>query len=228
MKLETHFSVIFHWNAIPMKLSGNANKIFVTIIVTDKQKWWAVWAFTCSTNDKCQLRTHYLANWTSYNPVLHWYDEPWSYAVVNWYCRLVRYHSHHFIWTCTSFSSKEGCVCPVFVKIGSDKGRRVGSGVDTIFDMDAIIKNIKSIWQYKNKVRIDNVAFTLHKITAGILLFFSLLISTAFLVKDPIECINDKTVEHVINAYCWIHATYTLPEKLNRNRTNRKTVHSKF
>jgi len=92
--------------------------------------------------------------------------------------------------------------------------------------MDKIARQlpVKNILKYRKKIRIDNVVFNLHKATAGLLLFISIFISTTFLLKDPIECIHDKTVEHVINGYCWITATYTLPDRLNGNMSDIASV----
>ena len=36
-------------------------------------------------------------------------------------------------------------------------------------------------------------------------------------VGDPINCINDGAVpDHVINTYCWITYTFTLPYQMNK------------
>lgn len=43
---------------------------------------------------------------------------------------------------------------------------------------------------------------------------FLLKIQTNCLLGDPIQCINDRGVPgHVINTYCWITYTFTLPHE---------------
>jgi hypothetical protein len=88
-----------------------------------------------------------------------------------------------------------------------------------ITTIDGIISSVKSLLKYRRKVRIDNVVFVLHKVTAGILFALSLIVSTNFYAMSPIQCVSSPAVERVINAYCWIHATYTLPDKLNVNKS---------
>lgn len=62
-------------------------------------------------------------------------------------------------------------------------------------------------------VHIDSSVFRLHySITVMILLAFSLIVTTRQYVGNPIDCIHAKEIpEEVINTYCWIHSTYTIP-----------------
>jgi hypothetical protein len=89
--------------------------------------------------------------------------------------------------------------------------------------MQSFFSHVKSF--YKVKVQTGNLVFFLHKITAGVLLFLSLLFSTPLLLKEPISCISDNSVSRVIDRYCWITATYTLPEKLNTNFSSEIYAH---
>ena len=62
-------------------------------------------------------------------------------------------------------------------------------------------------------VHIDSTIFRLHyTFTVTFLLGFSLMITTRQYVGNPIECIHTKDIpEAVLNTYCWIHSTYTIP-----------------
>ena len=44
------------------------------------------------------------------------------------------------------------------------------------------------------------------------LLAFSLIVTTRQYVGNPIDCVHTKDIpEDVLNTYCWIHSTYTIP-----------------
>ena len=41
---------------------------------------------------------------------------------------------------------------------------------------------------------------------------FSLIVSAKQYVGNPIDCIHSRDIpEEVLNTYCWIHSTYTIP-----------------
>ena len=41
---------------------------------------------------------------------------------------------------------------------------------------------------------------------------FSLIVSAKQYVGNPIDCIHSKDIpEDVLNTFCWIHSTYTIP-----------------
>ncbi|XP_076042304.1 innexin shaking-B-like [Oratosquilla oratoria] len=67
-------------------------------------------------------------------------------------------------------------------------------------------------------VHIDSSVFRLHySITVMILLAFSLIVTTRQYVGNPIDCIHAKEIpEDVINTFCWIHSTYTIPSAFNK------------
>nr|BDV49776.1 MAG: innexin [Penaeus semisulcatus pemonivirus] len=54
-----------------------------------------------------------------------------------------------------------------------------------------------------------------YRVTTPVLLSFCLLVTTNTLVGDPISCVYDSShprlSDKVINTYCWIHTTFTLP-----------------
>ncbi|GLH11494.1 hypothetical protein R5R35_004186 [Gryllus longicercus] len=66
-----------------------------------------------------------------------------------------------------------------------------------------------------DKAIIDNLVFRFHyRITSAILFLCCILCTANGLIGDPISCINDGAVPYdVINTYCWITSTFTLPHQ---------------
>ncbi|GFQ75277.1 innexin inx2 [Trichonephila clavata] len=64
----------------------------------------------------------------------------------------------------------------------------------------------------------DNNVFRLHyRFTVLVLVSFSILVSCRQYLGDPIDCIqNDDIPENVLETYCWVHSTFTLPDSLNK------------
>ena len=62
-------------------------------------------------------------------------------------------------------------------------------------------------------VHIDSWVFRLHySVTTTVMFAFSLIVSAKQYVGNPIDCIHSKDIpEEVLNTYCWIHSTYTIP-----------------
>ena len=62
-------------------------------------------------------------------------------------------------------------------------------------------------------VHIDSWVFRLHySVTTTCMFAFSLIVSAKQYVGNPIDCIHSKDIpEEVLNTYCWIHSTYTIP-----------------
>jgi len=67
-------------------------------------------------------------------------------------------------------------------------------------------------------VCIDNNVFRLHyKATVIFLVGFSILVTSRQYFGDPIDCIQrDDIPTQVLETYCWIHSTFTLPEALDK------------
>ncbi|XP_064457651.1 innexin shaking-B-like isoform X2 [Ornithodoros turicata] len=66
----------------------------------------------------------------------------------------------------------------------------------------------------RRTVSIDNCVFRLHwLVTSLVLVTFSLLITARQYVGEPIECVppSDDFPMSVLNTYCWIHSTFTIP-----------------
>ncbi|XP_069172633.1 innexin inx2-like [Procambarus clarkii] len=63
-----------------------------------------------------------------------------------------------------------------------------------------------------DKISIDNVIFLLHyKVTMVLLVAFSVLVTQKQYFGDPIDCMVDWLDSHMIDQYCWIQSTYTIP-----------------
>lgn len=67
----------------------------------------------------------------------------------------------------------------------------------------------------------DNAVFKLHyQLTCLILIVFSVIVSTNQFFGDPIDCFTSMADEvpgdNVLDNYCWIHSTFTLPGSMNK------------
>lgn len=66
-----------------------------------------------------------------------------------------------------------------------------------------------------DRYKIDDGVFRLHsKVTAMILLTFSVIVTSMQFIGDPIDCIVEDIPESVMDTYCWIHSTFTLPKTI--------------
>jgi len=83
--------------------------------------------------------------------------------------------------------------------------------------MYMLLGNLKEYFR-RQEIVTDNVVFRLHYIfTTVMLIAFSLLVTASQYVGNPIQCINDNDVPiHVINTYCWISTTFTIPSSFMR------------
>jgi len=62
---------------------------------------------------------------------------------------------------------------------------------------------------------IDNTTFRLHyRVTFTILVICSLLATTYQYIGAPIQCMAQGVPGGLMNTYCWIHGTFTVPAKL--------------
>lgn len=87
--------------------------------------------------------------------------------------------------------------------------------MSTAIDIFDSIRNLIKI----DKISIDNNVCRLHyKATVLILFTFSLLVTCRQYFGDPIDCIQpDDIPSNIIDTYCWIHSTYTLPHSYNKS-----------
>ncbi|XP_022919626.1 innexin inx1 [Onthophagus taurus] len=67
------------------------------------------------------------------------------------------------------------------------------------------------------QVKTDCALFRLHNQFTSVLLFgCSLIITASQYVGQPIQCLVDGLPKHVVNTYCWIQSTFTMPEAFRR------------
>lgn len=79
-----------------------------------------------------------------------------------------------------------------------------------MFDVFGSVKGLLKL----DVVCIDNNVFRLHyKATFVILVAFSLLVTSRQYIGDPIDCIVDEIPLHVMDTYCWIYSTFTIPNR---------------
>lgn len=82
-----------------------------------------------------------------------------------------------------------------------------------MYDVFGSLKSILKI----HAISTDNVIFQMHyRATVILLLAFSLAVTSRQFLGDPIHCLNpsdpDTFSQKVLDAYCWIHSTFTLPK----------------
>ncbi|XP_077291282.1 innexin 3 [Arctopsyche grandis] len=82
-----------------------------------------------------------------------------------------------------------------------------------VFGMVSAVAGFVKVRFLADKAVIDNMVFRMHyRITCAILFLCCILVTANNLIGDPISCINDGGVpNHVINTFCWITYTFTLP-----------------
>lgn len=88
-----------------------------------------------------------------------------------------------------------------------------------------IFRGLKSLLKI-NRVHIDNSICRLHySLTVLILLAFCVVTTTKQYVGDPIDCIMaDGVPRSVINTFCWIHTTYSVPSAMYM-KVGKQVVH---
>ncbi|XP_076266620.1 innexin 3 [Rhynchophorus ferrugineus] len=85
----------------------------------------------------------------------------------------------------------------------------------TVFGMASAVAGFIKVRYLIDKAMIDNMIFRAHyRITSAILFLSCIIVTANNLIGDPIQCINDRGVPgHVINTFCWITYTFTLPNE---------------
>lgn len=67
------------------------------------------------------------------------------------------------------------------------------------------------------EIQTDNAVFRLHNVfTTVLLLTCSLVITATQYVGNPISCIVSGIPTHVVNTFCWISSTFTMPDAFRR------------
>uniref|UniRef100_A0AAG5CRH3 Innexin n=1 Tax=Anopheles atroparvus TaxID=41427 RepID=A0AAG5CRH3_ANOAO len=87
-----------------------------------------------------------------------------------------------------------------------------------VFGLVSAVAGFVKVRYLHDKAIIDNIVFRCHyRITSAILFACCIIVTANNLIGDPISCINDGAIPgHVINTYCWITYTFTLPGQHGR------------
>jgi len=82
--------------------------------------------------------------------------------------------------------------------------------------MYKLLGSLKSYLKWQD-IQTDNAVFRLHNsFTTVLLLTCSLIITATQYVGQPISCIVNGVPPHVVNTFCWIHSTFTMPDAFRR------------
>jgi hypothetical protein len=80
-----------------------------------------------------------------------------------------------------------------------------------MFDVFGNVKGLIKI----SEICIDNNVFRLHyKATFIVLITASLLVTSKQYIGDPIDCIVEEIPNGVMDTYCWIHSTFSVPNRV--------------
>lgn len=83
--------------------------------------------------------------------------------------------------------------------------------------MLGVFQSVRGLLKIDN-VAIDNSVFRLHyKATVIILVVASLLVTSSQYIGDPIDCMVDGVPQKLMDTYCWIHSTFTLPRTIGKD-----------
>ncbi|XP_053971103.1 innexin inx3 [Hylaeus volcanicus] len=87
-----------------------------------------------------------------------------------------------------------------------------------VFGLVSAVAGFVKVRYLVDKAIIDNMIFRAHyRITSAILFACCIIVSANNLIGDPINCLSDGGVEdNVINTYCWITYTFTLPRNIGK------------
>jgi len=78
-----------------------------------------------------------------------------------------------------------------------------------------VFGSVSGLMKFDSSVNIDNFIFRLHyKATVILLITFSLLVALHQYIGDPINCIQNGVPQKVMDTYCWVYSTFTIPDRL--------------
>lgn len=82
--------------------------------------------------------------------------------------------------------------------------------------MHKVLGSLKGYLKIQD-IHTDNAIFRLHNsFTTVLLLTCSLIITATQYVGNPISCIVNGIPTHVVNTFCWISSTFTMPDAFRR------------
>ncbi|XP_053946801.1 innexin inx3 [Anastrepha ludens] len=87
-----------------------------------------------------------------------------------------------------------------------------------LYGMVSAVSGFVKIRNLLDRAVIDNMVFRCHyRITTAVLFVCCIIVTANNLIGDPIACINDGSIPmHVINTFCWITYTFTIPGQQHR------------
>ena len=84
----------------------------------------------------------------------------------------------------------------------------------TVMKMLMPVAGLIKVRYQGDKADIDSAFFKLHYRTTSTILFISCILVTAnHLIGKTIDCISETVPGGVINTYCWIMSTFSIPSK---------------
>uniref|UniRef100_A0A182XA18 Innexin n=1 Tax=Anopheles quadriannulatus TaxID=34691 RepID=A0A182XA18_ANOQN len=90
--------------------------------------------------------------------------------------------------------------------------------------MFKLLGGLKQYFKWQD-IQTDNIVFRLHNtFTTALLLACSLIITATQYVGNPISCIVGGVPAHVVNTFCWISSTFTMPDAFRR-QVGREVAH---
>ncbi|XP_052867900.1 innexin inx1 [Anopheles cruzii] len=90
--------------------------------------------------------------------------------------------------------------------------------------MFKLLGGLKQYFKWQD-IQTDNIVFRLHNtFTTALLLACSLMITATQYVGNPISCIVGGVPSHVVNTFCWISSTFTMPDAFRR-QVGREVAH---
>ncbi|KAK7067145.1 Structural component of the gap junction, partial [Halocaridina rubra] len=85
--------------------------------------------------------------------------------------------------------------------------------------MHDVFGDIKSLVRLSD-IHTDNNIFRLHyKATMFVLIVCSLLVTSRQYFGDPIDCVTSNVDPGLMDTYCWIHSTFTIPSHSGKDDT---------
>lgn len=88
-----------------------------------------------------------------------------------------------------------------------------------VFGLVSAVAGFVKVRYLADKAITDNMIFRLHyRITSAIFFACCIIVTANNLIGDPINCVNEGSIQgHVINTFCWITFTFSLPQNLGKS-----------
>lgn len=90
--------------------------------------------------------------------------------------------------------------------------------------MFKLLGGLANYLKYRDIVT-DCAVFRMHNsFTCVLLMACSLIITANQFVGNPIQCIVNGLPTHVVNTYCWISSTFTMPDAFKRQVSQKEFI----